>query len=494
MSASGTNVAGGATGDVTGGYEMVIGLEVHCQLKTRTKLFSAASAQFGDAPNANTDAVCLGLPGALPVLNRHAILLATRASIGLECTVHDVSVFARKHYFYPDLPKGYQISQFDRPLATGGRVVIGTNADGSDRVIGITRVHVEEDAGKSVHDRYAGFSAIDLNRAGTPLIEIVSEPDLRSAADAGLYLRALKQIIEYTEVSDASMEEGSLRVDVNVSARPVGQVEFGTRTEIKNLNSFSGVERAIEIEFARQCGVLRAGGVIEQRTMLWDGHKGEVRPARAKEGSHDYRYFPEPDLPPLVLDAAWIQEQRDTIVELPAAKRARFLSQYGLSHHDVDQLTATVVLADRFEQVAKAGSDAKRAANWMLGTVLAAVNVRGGDVTSHPVSPQRLGALIRLEVEGAVSNTAAKQIFALLETEDAEPRVLAEREGLLQVSDDSALMQWIDDVLAELPDEAARFLAGEKKLQGVLVGAVMKKSKGSADPKKVNQLLGQRVG
>lgn len=477
----------------TDGYEMVIGLEVHCQLKTRTKLFSAASAQFGDAPNANTDAVCLGLPGALPVLNRHAILLATRASIGLECTVHEVSVFARKHYFYPDLPKGYQISQFDRPLATGGRVLIGTNADGSDKVIGITRVHVEEDAGKSVHDRFAGFSAIDLNRAGTPLIEIVSEPDLRSAADAGLYLRALKQIIEYTEVSDASMEEGSLRVDVNISARPIGQVEFGTRTEIKNLNSFSGVERSIEIEFARQCGVLRAGGTIEQRTMLWDGHKSEVRPARAKEGSHDYRYFPEPDLPPLVLDAAWIREQRDGLVELPAAKRARFASQYGLSNHDVDQLTATVVLADRFEEVAKTGGDAKRAANWMLGTVLAAVNIRGGDVTSHPVTPQRLGELIRLEVEGAVSNTAAKQIFALLESEDAEPRVIAEREGLLQVSDDSALVQWIDDVLTDLPEEAARFLAGEKKLQGVLVGAVMKKSKGSADPRKVNQLLGQRA-
>ncbi len=480
--------------NVTDGYEMVIGLEVHCQLKTRSKLFSAASAQFGDAPNANTDAVCLGLPGALPVLNKHAILLATRASLGLECTVHEVSVFARKHYFYPDLPKGYQISQFDRPLATGGKVVIGTHADGSEKFIGITRVHVEEDAGKSVHDRFPGFSAIDLNRAGTPLIEIVSEPDIRSAADAGLYLRALKQIIEYTDVSDASMEEGSLRVDVNISARPIGQQEFGTRTEIKNLNSFSGVERSIEIEFARHCSVLRAGGVIEQRTMLWDGHKGEVRPARAKEGSHDYRYFPEPDLPPLVLSAEWIQEQRDTLQELPAAKRARFASQYGLSAHDVEQLTATVALADRFEAVAAASGNAKRAANWMLGVVLAAVKVQGGDVTSHPVSVARLGALIKLEESGAVSNTAAKQIFALLENEDAEPSAIAEREGLLQVSDDSALVAWIDEVLAEMPEEAARFLGGEKKLQGVLVGAVMKKSKGSADPKKVNQLLGKRAG
>ncbi len=489
---SGSTAATG--GDVTDGYEMVIGLEVHCQLKTRSKLFSAASAQFGDAPNANTDAVCLGLPGALPVLNRDAITLATRASLGLGCTVHEVSVFARKHYFYPDLPKGYQISQFDRPLATGGRVLIGTNEDGTEKAIGITRVHVEEDAGKSVHDRFVGVSAIDLNRAGTPLIEIVSEPDLRSSADAGAYLRELKQIIEYTDVSDASMEEGSLRVDVNISARPTGQVAFGTRTEIKNLNSFSGVERSIELEFARQCSVLRAGGAIEQRTMLWDGHKGEVRPARAKEGSHDYRYFPEPDLPPLVLATEWIAEQRASLTELPGPKRARFVSQYGLGKHDVEQLTSTVALADRFEALAKASGNAKRAANWMLGVVLAAVKLQGGDVTTHPVSVERLGALLKLEESGAVSNTAAKQIFAIIESEDAEPGVIAEREGLLQVSDDSALVAWIDEVLAEMPEEAARFLGGEKKLQGVLVGAVMKKSKGSADPKKVNGLLGKRAG
>ncbi len=478
---------------VTDGYEMVIGLEIHCQLKTRTKLFSAASANFGDAPNANTDAVCLGLPGALPVCNRLAIELATRASLGLECTVHPVSVFARKHYFYPDLPKGYQISQFDRPLATGGRVVVGTNADGTARVIGITRVHVEEDAGKSVHDRFPGFSAIDLNRAGTPLIEIVSEPDLRSSADAGAYVRAVKQILEYTEVSDANMEEGSLRVDVNISARPVGQDAFGTRTEIKNLNSISGVERSIEIEFARQCAVLRAGGEVEQRTMLWDGVRNEVRPARSKEGSHDYRYFPEPDLPPLVLDPSFIEAHRVALPELPAAKRARFASVYGLSASEIEQLTVTVELADRYEAVAAASGDAKRAANWVLGVLLASVNARGGALSAHPVSVARLGALIALEASGAVSNTAAKQVFALLEAEDVEPRLIAEREGLLQVSDDGALVAWIDEVIAEMPTEAARFLAGEKKLQGVLVGAVMKKSKGSADPKKVNQLLAGRI-
>lgn len=478
---------------VTDAYEMVIGLEVHCQLKTRTKLFSAASASFGDAPNANTDAVCLGLPGALPVLNREAVTLATRASLGLGCTVHPVSVFARKHYFYPDLPKGYQISQFDRPLATGGQVVIGSHPDGSVKAIGITRVHVEEDAGKSIHDRFANASAIDLNRAGVPLIEIVSEPDLRSAVDAGAYLRELKLVLEYTQVSDANMEEGSLRVDVNISARLKGTTELGTRTEIKNLNSFSGVERSIALEFARQCSVLASGGVVEQRTMLWDGARGEVRPARSKEGSHDYRYFPEPDLPPLVLEPAWIETQRASLAELPAAKRARFIAQYGLGASDVEQLTVTTTLADRYEAIAAASGDAKRAANWLLGVVLAAVKGSGGDVESHPVSPARLGELIRLEASGAVSNTAAKQLFALMETEDAAPKVLAEREGLLLVSDDGALDRWIDEVLVEMPEESARFLGGERRLQGVLVGAVMRKSKGSADPKKVNQLLGARL-
>jgi aspartyl-tRNA(Asn)/glutamyl-tRNA(Gln) amidotransferase subunit B len=307
-------------------------------------------------------------------------------------------------------------------------------------------------------------------------------------------VRAVKQILEYTEVSDANMEEGSLRVDVNISARPVGQEAFGTRTEIKNLNSISGVERSIEIEFARQCGVLRAGGEVEQRTMLWDGVRNEVRPARSKEGSHDYRYFPEPDLPPLVLEPSFIQAHRDALPELPAAKRARFASVYGLGTAEIEQLTVTVELADRFEAVVAASGDAKRAANWVLGVLLASVNARGGVLSSHPVSVARLGALIALEASGAVSNTAAKQIFAILEAEDAEPRLVAEREGLLQVSDDGALVAWVDEVLAEMPAEAARFLAGEKKLQGVLVGAVMKKSKGSADPKKVNQILAGRVG
>ncbi len=475
-------------------YELVIGLEVHCQLKTETKAFCGCRTSFGDTPNGNTCPVCLGLPGALPVLNRHAVQLATRTAFALECTVHATSVFARKHYFYPDLPKGYQISQFDRPLATGGLVEIGRNPDGLAQVIRITRVHMEEDAGKSLHDRYPSVSAVDLNRAGTPLVEIVSEPDIRSSAEAGMYLRRLKQILEYADVSDANMEEGSLRVDVNISVRPIGSATLNTRTEIKNLNTFSGVERAIDVEFARQCAIIKAGGAIHQQTMLWDGARGVIRPARSKEASDDYRYFPEPDLPPLVLDATWLDEQRNALPELPLAKRLRFVKDYGLNVADVEQLTATDALARTFEHVAEACGDAKRASKWVLGPLLAALNVSGRHIESHPVSVTTLGALIRLEASGAISNTAARQLFAMLETENIDPYTLANREGLLKISDDGAIIEWIDDVFAEHPVEAERFLAGETKLQGVLVGHVMKKSKGSADPRKVNQLLAARTG
>ncbi len=477
-----------------GTWELVIGLEVHCQLKTRSKIFCGCATSFGDAPNANTCPVCLGLPGALPVLNAQAVALATRASLALGCTVHDTSVFARKNYFYPDLPKGYQISQFDRPLATNGAIVVGTAADGTPRAIRVHRVHMEEDAGKSVHDRFADASAIDLNRAGTPLVEIVSEPDIRSANEAATYARRLKQILEYADVSDANMEEGSLRVDVNISVRRVGDERLGTKTEIKNLNSFSAIERAVAIEFERQCHVLEHGGVIEQQTMLYDDKRNQVRPARSKEGSHDYRYFPEPDLPTLRLDAAWIAAQRASLPELPPARRVRFATQYGLADAEIEQLLATQALADRFEAVAAASGDARKAANWMLGTVLAAVNAAGQSIDAHPVSAERLGALIRLETSGDLSNTAARQLFAMLEQQDGEPIELARAAGLLQVRDDSALVAWIDAVLAENPTEAARFLDGERKLQGVLVGLVMKKSGGAADPKKVNQLLGARAG
>ncbi|PYP77725.1 MAG: Asp-tRNA(Asn)/Glu-tRNA(Gln) amidotransferase GatCAB subunit B [Gemmatimonadetes bacterium] len=468
-------------------WEMVVGLEVHVQLKTRTKAFCSCSADFGAAPNANTCPVCLALPGALPVLNERAVGLATRAALALNCAVQPVSIFARKNYFYPDLPKGYQISQFDKPLALDGHIEIGTRAGGTPIRIGITRVHMEEDAGKSIHDRFAGVTAIDLNRSGVPLIEIVSEPDIRSAEQAGAYLRVLKQILEYIDVSDVNMEEGSLRVDANVSARRRGETKLGTKTEVKNMNSFSGVERALEVEFARHVGVLDAGGSIEQQTMLWDGTS--VRPARSKEGSHDYRYFPEPDLPPLILAPEWIEQVRKDLPELPAARRSRFLEDYKLGEYDVDVLTANPRLADYYESVARAHGEPKAAANWVMGEVMATLKTSGEDVSRFRVRPADLAALLNLVRDGVVSHTAAKQIFGHMVATGDPPAQIAEREGLVKVDDDAQLAAWLDEVIAENPAEAERYRNGEKKLQGVLIGAVMKKSKGRADPRKLNQLL-----
>ena len=475
-------------------YEMVVGLEVHVQLKTRTKAFCACSTMYGAPPNVNTCAVCLALPGTLPVLNAEAVRLAVRAAHALGCTVNPISIFARKNYFYPDLPKGYQISQYDRPLAVNGSLRIGDNADGTPIMVGITRLHIEEDAGKSIHDRYTSATAIDLNRSGVPLAEIVSEPDMRSAQEAGAYLRALKQILEFTDVSDVNMEEGSLRVDANVSARPRGETKLGTKTEVKNMNSFSGVERALDAEFARQVNVLERGGRVEQQTMLWDGARGVVRPARSKEGSHDYRYFPEPDLPPLVLSKEWIDEQRRSLPELPAARRARFSREYSLSPREIDVLTSSVTLADYYEQTARAHGEPKTAANWVMGEVLAAVNEAGISLREFPVRPSDLAQLLSLIHDGKVSHTAAKRIFSEMRRSGEPPAQIAEREGLLQEGSDDAIAVWVDEVIAEHPEESRRFLAGERKLLGVLVGAVMKKSKGRADPRRVNQLLSSRAG
>jgi aspartyl-tRNA(Asn)/glutamyl-tRNA(Gln) amidotransferase subunit B len=474
---------------------MVVGLEVHVQLATETKLFCNCSTNFGAPPNANTCPVCLALPGTLPVLNYRAVELATRAALALGCDVNRVSIFARKNYFYPDLPKGYQISQFDRPLATGGKVAIGETPEGAPLYVGITRVHMEEDAGKSVHDRFEAASAIDLNRAGTPLVEIVSEPDMRSAAEAVAYVRSVKQVIEYVRASDANMEEGSLRVDANISTRLRGETALGTKTEIKNMNSFSFVERALEAEFARQCALLDAGHRVEQQTMLWDEHAREVRPARTKEGSHDYRYFPEPDLPPLVLSADWIEGLRAGLPELPRAKRTRFTETYRLADRDVDVLTADPELADYFESVARLHEDAKAAANWVMREVLAARNERGWSTRefARQVRPADLAKLLDMVRDGVVSNTAAGRIFAVMVRTGDEPRFVAEQEGLLLVSDDERLKQWVDAVLAEHPAEAGRYLGGERRLQGVLVGLVMKKSGGSADPKRVNAMLAARL-
>jgi aspartyl-tRNA(Asn)/glutamyl-tRNA(Gln) amidotransferase subunit B len=471
---------------------MVVGLEVHVQLKTKSKAFCGCSADFGAPPNANTCPICLALPGALPVLNEKAVELASRAAVALGCTLHPVSVFARKNYFYPDLPKGYQISQFDQPLATNGKLEIQTSE--GKKNVGITRVHMEEDAGKSLHDRYPGETAIDLNRSGVPLIEIVSEPDMRSSAEAGAYLRSLRQILHYLRVSDVSMEEGSLRVDANVSARPKGQKELGTKTEVKNMNSFSGVEKALDFEFGRQCALLDRGEKISQQTLLWDAAKSEARVSRTKEGSHDYRYFPEPDLLPLVLDKNWINEIKASVPELPADRRKRFADEYKLTPDEIDQLTGTTDLSDYFESTARASEDPKASANWVMGEVQAALNASATTLDQLRVRPADLAQLIRLIRDGLVSHAAGKKIFSIM-LENGKPAAqVAHDESLLKVGDDSALSGWIDEVIREHPDEAGRYLAGEKKLQGVLVGFVMKKSGGKADPKRVNQLLMSRAG
>jgi aspartyl-tRNA(Asn)/glutamyl-tRNA(Gln) amidotransferase subunit B len=475
-------------------YEMVVGLEVHVQLKTRSKAFCGCSADFGAPPNMNTCPVCLALPGALPVINAEAVRLAVRAAIALECTINLRSVFARKNYFYPDLPKGYQISQYDQPLALRGTLHARVPGETTLHDIAITRLHMEEDAGKSVHDRYPRKTAIDLNRAGVPLIEIVSEPDIRSAAEAGAYLRTLKQILEYADVSDVSMEEGSLRVDANVSARLHGATELGTKTEVKNVNSFSAVERSLQSEFERQCAMLDRGEVVRQETMIWDASRGTVRPARSKEESHDYRYFPDPDLPPLILDPDYVARLRHTLPEMPQQLRERFRTEFGLNDAELDAVTAEPRLAAYFEGVARAHGDAKTAAKWVMGELAAALNETGTGVRDFPVRAPQLAELLDMVRDGKLSHTAAKAVFATMRSSGKSAAVVAAEMSVTQVGDDSQIEQWIAEVFAELPNETARFRAGEKKLTGVLVGAVMKKSKGRADPKKVNALLGKLAG
>ena len=469
-------------------WETVIGLEVHMQLKTASKMFCSCSTAFGDPPNTNVCPVCLGLPGALPVVNAHALELAARAALALGCTVHELSIFARKNYFYPDLPKGYQISQYDRPLANDGSVAF-ESAERGRVAVHIQRLHVEEDAGKSLHDRLPGRTAVDLNRAGVPLAEIVSGPDLRTPAEARAWLTTLRQILLYSGASDCSMEQGSLRVDANLSVRRVGSTTFGTKTEVKNMNSFANVERALTAEFARQVELLERGEPVRQVTLLFDASSGAVRPMRSKEESHDYRYFPDPDLPPLLLDADWIQQQREALPELPEARRARLEAEQGISAYHASVVSGEPALADYYEALVAAGVEGRQAANWVTGDVMTAWNETGG----FPVSAERLAALIGLEREGTVSLQAAKRIFAELRVQDAEPRALAGRLGLLQVKDADALGGWVDEVLAAHPGEVERYRGGETRLMGFFVGQVMKRSQGKADPKGVQPLLQERL-
>ena len=471
-------------------WETVVGLEVHVQLRTRTKMFCGCRTTFGDPPNTNVCPTCLGLPGALPMPNAEAIRLATRGALALGCEVHTASVFARKNYFYPDLPKGYQISQFDQPLATGGRVAFDSPERGRIEV-GITRLHVEEDAGKLVHDRFPGKTAVDLNRAGTPLAEIVSQPDLRSPAEARAYLVTLRQILIYAGVSDCSMEQGSLRVDANLSIRRPGEPKLGSKTEVKNLNSFANVERALEAERERQIGLLERGERVAQVTLLFNAGTGQVRPLRSKEESHDYRYFPDPDLPPLVLAPEWIADQRDGLPELPEARRARLEIAYGLPAYDARVLTSEVALAEYYESVVGAGVEPKIAANWVMGDVMTTFNETG----AFPVEARRLAGLVTLVREGVVSHQAAKRVYTeLAQRPGDEPKTVAEQLGLVQVSDQGALGSWVDEVLAAYPAEVARYRGGETKLMGFFVGQVMKKSKGKADPKGVQPVLQEKLG
>ncbi len=468
-------------------WETVIGLEMHVQLATRSKMFCGCATTYGELPNTNVCPVCLGLPGALPVPNAEAIRLGTRGALALGCTVHPLSVFARKNYFYPDLPKGYQISQFDKPLATGGELAF-ESPDRGPVVVSITRLHLEEDAGKSLHDRIPGFTAVDLNRAGTPLAEIVSGPDMRSPAEARAYLLALRQLLVYAGVSECSMEKGSLRVDANLSVRRPGD-PLGTKTEVKNMNSFANVERALTAERERQIAMLEAGGRVTQVTLTFNAATGDVKPLRTKEDSHDYRYFPDPDIPPLVLDRAWIDTQRDTLPELPAGRRDRYEHELALSAYDARVLTQEPGIAAYFESIVGAGVDAKTAANWVMGEALSGWNDSG----EFAVAPSRLAALVSMVADGTVSLQAARRIYAELIGNDDAPRAVADRMGLVQVRDESALAGWIDETLAAHPAEVERYRGGDTKLIGFFVGQVMKRSRGKADPKGIQPLLMEKL-
>ncbi len=476
-------------------YETVIGLEVHVQLGTKTKLFCASSTDFGNPPNTQTDPVTLGLPGALPVLNREAVVKGVKASLALNCEVRNFSRFARKNYFYPDLPKGYQISQFDQPLAEHGWLDIPAN-DGPKR-IGITRLHLEEDAGKTIHDGFKDsdrYSYVDLNRAGVPLAEIVSEPDIRSPEEAVAYLNELKQIMQYIGVSHCDMEKGQLRCDVNVSVRPRGQEELGTKAEVKNLNSFRFIQRALEYEIARQAAVLEAGGGVTQQTRLYNVQTGETVAMRSKEEAHDYRYFPEPDLLPLIVSDEWREEIRRSMEELPAAKRVRFAEEYGLSEYDARVLTLTQEMARYFETAAEETGNPKAAANWVQGDLSGALNAVGKAIEDSPVSAEGLGELVRLIGDGTLSGKLAKEVFAKMFESGRSAAEVVEAEGLKQISDEGALQKIIDEVLAANQKQAETYRGGKTGVLGFFVGQVMKATRGQADPKLVNELLRRALG
>jgi aspartyl-tRNA(Asn)/glutamyl-tRNA(Gln) amidotransferase subunit B len=467
---------------------------VHVQLLTRTKPFCACPNRFGDQPNTNVCPVCLGLPGALPVLSREAVTLALRAALATHCTAHPVSVFARKNYFYPDLPKGYQISQYERPLASDGYVEIP--AAGGFRKVRLQRIHMEEDAGKLLHEGFAWSaekSGVDFNRSGIPLIEIVSYPDIRSAEEAHDYLSALKALLLYAEVSDCNMEEGSLRCDANVSVRPRGRESFGTRTEIKNLNSFRNVARAIDHEIGRQVALTEAGARVVQETRLWNADRGETASMRSKEEAHDYRYFPEPDLPPLAVSEDWLEAVRSSLPELPADKRRRFVAAHGLPDYDAAVLTLSREVADYFEAVVALGAQPKAASNWVMTEILRKLKEDERPLAECRVRPAQLAELIGLVESGAVSGSTAKEVLEKVWVSGEDPRAVVEREGLAQVSDEAALRAAVEEVLAASPQQVATYRKGKKGAFGWFVGQVMKKTAGRANPQVVNRILKQAL-
>jgi len=478
-------------------WETVIGLEVHLQLATQSKIFSGSSTRFGAEPNTQASAVDLAMPGMLPVLNEQAVRFAVMFGLGIQAEIGRRSVFDRKNYFYPDLPKGYQISQFAEPIVGRGEFEI-TLDDGSSRRIGITRAHLEEDAGKSLHEDFHGQTGIDLNRAGTPLLEIVSEPDLRSAAEAVAYLKALHSLVLYLGISDGNMAEGSMRCDINISLRPAGSDTLGTRAEIKNVNSFRFVEKAIQFETLRQADILESGGRVVQETRLYDAERDETRSMRSKEVANDYRYFPEPDLLPVVLEESWIAQLRSELPELPPAKRARFVSDYGLSTYDAGVLVDSRALADYFEAVARDCGDAKIAANWVQGELLGQLNREDLDISRSPVAPAQLAGLIRRILDDTISGKIAKQVFEAMWQGEGDADTIIDSRGLKQVSDSGELEAMVDTVIADSPDQVAQYRAADagkqKKLIGYFVGQVMKASRGQANPGMVNQLLARKLG